>query len=253
MNIQDINASIVNLWREDKGEDARVPYFYPEVKTGGILFVGMNPSFSKKYIESYIGKLEISDFKINNFDNVSDNLEDENIKKLIEFDMYARDNYPYFLKFKSLAEYVGMQDRWEHIDLFCSRETSQRDVVNRLGLNNDKVNYTEFAKEQLGIFKSVISIVNPSVIIVANAKASSIYKDIFEKKLEFDDDKGYYHSKLDNSYNLGVPTFLTSMFTGQRALDNYSFERLQWHVKRALLASNHARYCVEDVGKKGLY
>ena len=236
MSIQEINASIVDLWKRTKGEEARVPFCYSEIKIGGILFVGMNPSFNESSMLKNIEKSGIKGFGIESFKLSDENLKKQNIKNIIEFDEYTRDNYPYFSKFKTLAENVGMKDKWEHVDLFCLRETSQHDVAVRLGLN--KNSYTKFAEEQLGIFSRLVTFASPKVIIVANAKASSIYKDMFKSK--FDDEVGYYHTEIKGNSNSSVPTFFTSMLTGQRALDNFSFERLQWHVKRALLASNQA-------------
>ena len=75
--------------------------------------------------------------------------------------------------------------------------------------------------------------VDPKVIAVANAQASRIFEDKF--KAVFDEKKGYHTIQLNHQT---IPVFLGSMYYGQRAMDNYSFHYLKWHIKQALNQSN---------------
>lgn len=50
----------------------------------------------------------------------------------------------------------------------------------------------------------------------------------------FDQEHGYHITRFTGK---PVPTFLGSMLDGQRAMDRYSRQRLQRHIKRALAGS----------------
>jgi hypothetical protein len=50
---------------------------------------------------------------------------------------------------------------------------------------------------------------------------------------EFDENLGT-HKIVNNSELENVPVFFTSMLSGQRALDNGSYQRLIWHIKYVL-------------------
>ncbi len=79
----------------------------------------------------------------------------------------------------------------------------------------------------------------PKIIVVDNTLARTFLGkdkvgevDIWlDYEFKFDEEIGTY---LWNN----IPVFFTSMLTGQRALDNGSFERLKWQVKRALKIIN---------------
>lgn len=47
----------------------------------------------------------------------------------------------------------------------------------------------------------------------------------------FDPQVGHNYYDIDGN---AIPIFFASMLTGQRALDNYSFERLQWHLLQSI-------------------
>lgn len=51
------------------------------------------------------------------------------------------------------------------------------------------------------------------------------------QKIEYDLESGYHNLVLGS---LKIPLFFSGMLTGQRALDNGSFERLKWHIKKAV-------------------
>ncbi len=53
-------------------------------------------------------------------------------------------------------------------------------------------------------------------------------------ELAWDEDAGFHHRR---SVARATPWFFSGILTGQRALDNHSFKRLRWHVRRALASS----------------
>ena len=77
--------------------------------------------------------------------------------------------------------------------------------------------------------KELILKAKPKVIVVVNAFASNILKKEF--KLEYAEEHGYHTTRLNNQL---VPVFLGSMISGQRAMDVYSYQRLKWHINKAL-------------------
>lgn len=177
------------------------------IEGGSILFIGLNPSYTLD--------------------------QEPEIPEEIFYQLKQRGNYSYFKKFEDISEYTGTT--WSHLDLLTIRETSQAKVLELL--KHDKG--VEFIWKHLLITKQILEILDPRVIVVANTAARMFLgKDVDEKgknrwlgyKFDFDKDIGTYrvankHSTLEN-----VPVFFTSMLTGQRALDNGSFERLQWHI-----------------------
>jgi hypothetical protein len=95
-------------------------------------------------------------------------------------------------------------------------------------------NNREFFKKQLAISKDIIEEAIPRIVVVNNTFARDLMlgtrgeEKLFE--FEFSDVLGTH--KIVNNKALGeIPVFFTSMLTGQRALDNGSFERLGWHIK----------------------
>ena len=110
--------------------------------------------------------------------------------------------------------------------MFFVRETSQKGFLSKM---IDKNEINEFGKEQLRLSRRLIESSNPQFIIVANAKASEIFIEVYEST--FDDDLGCYITEINKEK---VPTMFSSMLTGQRALDRYSFQSMEWNMKRII-------------------
>lgn len=173
-----------------------------------ILFVGLNPSFPE-------GAISDSHF----------------------YDLNQSGNYSYFKKFEILSTEADVT--WSHFDLLGIRETSQSKV---LSLLKSELGF-EFIWKNLQLSKEILEVSEPLVIIVANTAARTFLgKDIEENgtnewlgyQFTFDENLGTYRINDKRSKLNGTPVFFTSMLTGQRALDNGSFERLIWHVKKAI-------------------
>lgn len=107
-----------------------------------------------------------------------------------------------------------------HQDLFFVKHTSQAEVLEMKKVLQD------FFDAQLTVSKGLIEMAKPVLIVVANASASSIFKGLFGNQ-QWNNDLGAYLMRMGDSY---VPVLYTGMITGQRALDNGSYESLIWHI-----------------------
>ncbi|MDY0144351.1 MAG: hypothetical protein RBR97_20915 [Bacteroidales bacterium] len=234
MNIPQINIKeqyeekIIGIWKVYKSlpelnqvgfEYRKYPTSPLSVKKGGILFIGINPSYTikdgtlpKETVEFY------SDPSLNQID------------------------IQYFAKFKEIADYCNSYV-WSHLDLLFIRETDQNVIK---GLTNHKQGI-DFINAQLIISFEIINNVQPDIIVVTNALATEFFGK--KKKIHFDKfDKIWLGHDLDfekdfdeviGTYKIAIgnretPIIFSGMLSGQRALDNGSFERLKWQIKRIL-------------------
>lgn len=178
------------------------------IKKNSILFLGINPSFS--------GKPK----SISHFINIDGN----------------QKSHPYFNRFKEIASKTNLS--WAHYDLFFFRETKQNFIH---ALLKDAIG-TDFLCKQLELSREIILAARPRIIVVSNTMSRHFMG--FDKNREkntgvwmdfdfvFDHEIGTY--RITNTELKNVPVFFTSMLTGQRALDNGSYERLIWHIKLVL-------------------
>ncbi|WP_345984407.1 hypothetical protein WCX49_07135 [Sulfurimonas sp. HSL-1656] len=216
--INKLNNEINNLWNQAALSETlgRQPLYYHELKKNCVLFIGINPSFSSRGFESYLK--DSNDFSRLNaetfYKHPNSNFD---INESIEIEKEARKKYSYFKKFHVIDE------DYEHIDLFLIRETNQAKLKKIIYRKGETL--SEFAKKQIDIFHRILLEINPRVIVVANALASQIIQTEFDTQI--DNEKGCHILPINGK---AVPIFYTSMLTGQRALDNFSFERLKWHL-----------------------
>ena len=217
-----INNKISALWDSTPKEflNGLMPVYFSKIPQNTILFVGINPSFSDKGFNAVFKGTEFENLDFKKFFRYPDTGSFD-LAKSLKIEKFSSQNHPYFKKFETLSKAVSVP--WSHVDLFFIRETNQKVVKNMILSKGGKLN--DFGKAQVEISKSVIADSKPKVIIVANALASKIFCDEFEAI--FRPELGCYTIELQGEQ---VPVFLTSMLTGQRALDNFSFERLCWHV-----------------------
>ena len=183
-----------------------------------LLFVGMNPSYTKKYEKGRY------------FENHYERNEDRQyFKPFAEIDKQLQDEL-------EITKYKG----WTHIDLFVFRETNQEFVKKIM----QSAGCPLFLLEQLEIAKARIIRIQPKVVIVSNALAAEFMgknKDVSDPKnhkgvwmdLDFYFDEEFGSHRVNHVSELKNTHFLfTSMLSGQRALDLGSRERLVWQVKR---------------------
>ena len=224
-----INDEIMEIWKRAKPENKNglMPLFYPdfrELRKGSILFIGINPSFSERGFKSFLsdskyGLLDFKTFYAYPNSGVFD------VNKSVAIDKLAVEKHPYFRKFHEISEKIGLE--WEHVDLFFIRETNQKKLKKYIFEKGEKLN--SFGLDQLAVAKKIIEKIEPRIIVVANALASRLFKVYFDA--HFSVVHGCHFAKI-----LGkeVPVFLTSMLTGQRALDNFTFYRLRWHIAKVV-------------------
>lgn len=183
-----------------------------EINFDSLLFVGCNPSYDG------ISHVDKSENKVGVFYKNADVINRRPILR-------------YFTKFPILADAANLN--WHHIDLFFVRETNQ-DIFKSL-FDKGEMEKT-FLFQQRKISTEIIERSKPKIIVVVNAHAAEIFRHIFP--LEFDNKIGTYrvkgHQSLENT-----PVFLSGMLTGQRALDNGSFDRLKWHIQFVLEKMNN--------------
>lgn len=193
-------------------------FVYSEVEPNKkVLFVGMNPSYdeSKEYIQSY---------------SVHD-------------DVYHK----YYNKFKETADSLNIENDWTYTDLFYFRETDQKKIYELIAEQDG----LKFICEQLRLTINILEEIKPALIVVCNSGARTFfgkervedkivwmgYKFEFNEELGVDKITGIHQQSLKEikTTNLcGIPVFFSGMLTGQRALDNGSYERLKWHIKKVI-------------------
>ncbi len=230
MRNQEINSKIVSLWNKYfKGDtDVYAPIFYDEFKKGGLLFVGMNPSFSSRGFKTILQNTEFKDMDPETFfkwSNLSAN--PALIDDCIKVENYAYKNYSqYFGRPIEIAKKVGLD--WQHVDLFLYKETAQNSFVTRI---TDKGKLNEFAIDQISFFEEVLAKIEPRCVVVANAFASEILWNHIKDDLIWDEERGFHWFTKSGKK---MPMFFSSMLSGQRALDRWSYERLLWHIGKAV-------------------
>lgn len=178
------------------------------IKKDAILFIGINPAFSK-------GKLEEADGR----------------HVYLDLDTISP-KHPYFSKMIEISRYCkghneGKDYPWAELDLLNIRESNQNKIKQLFIDENTKGLVERNYKLSLEIMEEA----QPKVIVVCNSFARTLLEKSY--KVEFDDEIGTFRIKKEGKlYN--VPIFFTSMLSGQRALDLGSYRRLQWHINSVL-------------------
>jgi hypothetical protein len=212
-----IQDKINNLWKKFSDLDiCKIPPIASHgIPDKGIVFMGINPSLSEDERKRLFSKEE----------------------KKCEFYKLSYDentDYRYFKKFFEVARQTGLD--WGHLDLLYCRETNQNKVKALLKTERGK----DFLYQQCMITKSVLNKIidknKPRIFVITNTFARDLlgrYRKSHEPKIEEEwwvDFDFVWNDGLGTYVYNNNPFFFTSMLTGQRALDNGSFERLVWHI-----------------------
>jgi hypothetical protein len=225
-----INKKILAVWDKHFGarEDVYAPIFYNEFEQGGLLFVGMNPSFNVPVFRGAVRGTEYEKLDPEELYRWSPKAKtDEHVAVCTAISRLVITTYRgYFKRMEEIAEAADLP--YQHADLFVYRQTSQKDFLTLI--RDKKRNLNEFAKDQLAIFHDIVAAIHPAVIVVPNAFASGILRKEWHESLSFDNDRGFHWLTLNGNR---IPIFFSSMLSGQRALDTGSYERLRWHIKQA--------------------
>jgi hypothetical protein len=167
-------------------------FMFENLEENAVLFIGLNPS------------------------EVQDNEEEYDVKK--EDGIYWGDikrfnvKHPYYQHFDDLA--CGM--KWAHLDIYFSYAKKRESL--------DKMAGSEFLKDQFTISEEIIQELAPKIIVVGSAYVSHLIQKNFCCK--WGEGIGTYSIKEFND----APIFFSGVFTGARALDVGSRERLAWHI-----------------------
>ncbi len=189
-----------------------------EMSENAILYMGINPSIQE-----------------------GEQTELSQKERRLFYDLHRIQPHKYFQKFIDIAGLL--ETRWTHTDLLFCRETNQKKVE---GLFKSKEGL-DFINQQLQLSRQMIEDSKPTIIVVNNTLARRFLG--FEKKevknnkmenvwldydFEFDGNIGTYRIKNNDALEK-VPIFFSSMFTGGRALDLGSLERLVWQMRRTII------------------
>lgn len=220
-----VNQQIFALWSRFYADDADIwiPQILPLLSSQSMLCIGLNPSFSVKgFAQILVGTPheQVNPAKFYHWRNRCT----LDLAVAAQIENLAKTKYTYFAKFREIATYLDVP--WEHIDLFFDRQTDQSKFKQRI-YSRGALN--QYATEQLLLSHELIKRLQPRIIVVANATASDIFVEQFGA--QFSEQLGCHLITLNEQK---TPVFLSSMLTGQRALDRYSFQRLKWHMGQVL-------------------
>lgn len=233
MKNEKINSKIIALWNKyfQNNTEVYAPMFYDDFNQGGLLFVGMNPSFSESGIRTILRATQYEHIDPSSYfkwKNISSNL--RLVDDCINVENIAYKKYKkFFGPPDKIAKEVGLG--WQHIDLFLYKETSQTKFKKRI-LSKGMLN--AFALDQIALFEEVLEVINPQCVIVANALGSELLRKYIKNDLEWDASRGFHWFTRGGKR---IPMFFASMLSGQRALDRWSYERLKWHIGQAVKES----------------
>ena len=230
---EDLNQRILDLWYRKEYRLAttrpKMPRVYSDFRQGGLLTIGLNPSFSaaafKKFAPDVVPE-ELFGWR--------DDVAGFDLKRAREVDAAALVGYgDYYSRFWSLAatlgELAGTPVHWQHTDAFLLRITSGEELaksgVLRKGRVFDLSNLSDFGRAQLEICISIVEHVAPDLLVVANANAARL----IEQRLgaTFDEERGEFSAAIAGKT---VPVFFTEQWT---YMDTYTRDHLQWRIKRA--------------------
>ncbi len=180
----------------------------------GLLFIGINPSFKEGDASTYIpGDNDYSP-------------------------TYNEYNNDYFKPFQTIADALHFNS-FGHHDLFPCRETSQQKIEHIVNSKNEDC--ITFVNKSLKWSEDIIKAANPSIIVVANAFASRLFRDFhllgFHAVDNWSEEFGVDFINLNGEK---TPVFFTGMLSGARALDTGSRTRLIWHI--GFVMSNKNRW-----------
>ncbi|RYM34979.1 hypothetical protein ERX46_06285 [Brumimicrobium glaciale] len=186
-------------------------------KKGKALFIGINPSFP--------------------LGSINESFQYDIDKAIIDYPRHYK-------AFGELLIGTKYENDWSYIDLFQYRETDQNKI--NLFFKND----IQFIVEQLKLSHSLISAINPEIIIVCNSRAANFfgidkfekdnkheniwfgYEFIFDEQFGLDIIKDKHSESIIESLNdvlINTPILFTSTLAYMSRFDK---RRINWQVKK---------------------
>ena len=250
VDLTDINGKIYNIWEDHveatSTEENLIPMFYPKMGRGGLLSIGLNPSFNNKTLAHMYPNEDISGVR-SKFIWKKDRgcIEHSQNEYTIgigwENESGAKPNpIPFFSAFIKLSKNIGLGNEINHIDLFGIRKTESVELGKRVfNGGNEGMGLNAFGLAQIKIVPDFLEKLEPKIILVANAMASRLVKNYLNELLEpsdkLDTKVGYQYAIVNKRK---IPIFFSGMLSGRGQIDKNSRERLFWHMKRAVQESS---------------
>ncbi|MEH6489328.1 hypothetical protein [Hyphomonas oceanitis] len=218
----EFNDTLDDIWTKELADldELLIPNYFGPMRRGGILFVGMNPSFNEKTVKSFFsGKMALDISGRSAFAwSASPRI---NRASSIAYSEWSQRNYHTFFRFHDVIAKHCERD-WNHLDLFNFRSTSQKSFEKLLAQR------PHYVAKQMDLFSRVVSSIEPEVILIANANGARRARDFLG--LKFDEIVGHYPYKIGDAF---VPIFLSGMLTNG-VLDTFSRERLIWQISQSI-------------------
>ena len=233
MTTDEVNAEIIEFWNQravQEQAERYMPAVYPPFNGEALLCVGFNPSMPQNrpgFIEKHFPELQYPAFFewSNRDDFVHQMWNADQPGTTLQIEQCAKEGYSFYKKFGAIAQ--ELHTRWDHVDLFFCREVNQRGLQSRIFDNVRNQELNDFGNQQLKLAMELVVDARPRMILVANAEAARIFERAF--KLDFDSEHCCYQGNIGRR---NVPVFLSSMLTGSRALDNFSYRTLRCLMKK---------------------
>lgn len=265
MAIEEINQSILALWEsppnklnlgyKKKSVNCKAELFWPNLHPIAhppipieLLVVGLNPSDKfpkhKDKVKEYQKDLSDPASGLSNqilativepsynegVNGVVSALYYEKQKyieaEILEFEKIGQKEHNYFKKLFDLGDAItSVKNRTYHIDLYKFRESNSH-LVKKFFLPQNE----DFFKKQAELTFKYIEEVQPKMIFVANKPASDVFLEKYGNPC-FNEDFGCYIIKIKDQ---DTPLILSGMITQTRSIDDFSFKRLKWHMKKIM-------------------
>ena len=225
MENEKLNQGILNIWidhfdevKKFNNEKILWPVLSQEFNKNSILFLGINPSGDSDHAKDR--------FLIKNKDDIRDN---DKIRELIDMEkknIWDNGYSKYFKPFQKISNQLKIS--FDHFDLYFFRMRSSKKYFQLLEENKE----SQFFKKQLNLsLNTIVHNITPKVIFVANKEASDIFIKRFSSEIKFNELEGFYVLSINNHK---IPVFFSGMISSARSIDNYTLDRIIWHIKKAL-------------------
>ncbi len=188
--------------------------------------MGINPSYSIQKLLPLANDLGFCTTE-SEFDNLFKFNSKEialKVEKIRQFDEYAIKKYHiYFSRIQELARLVNLE--FQHMDLFLIRNKDQKAVKKPFEKNK------QFFREQMEITWEYLNILDPKVVLVANATASRILLDEWNNHIDrFSEILGYFEIRLNNGHL--IPLLCRGSLT---YIDQFTFDDIVRILENALV------------------
>lgn len=222
------NNQAIEIWNEYGSNQELVPLLIPKTETNiDVLYVGMNPSHRKDWIQKKIKKYqaEFNDYTVDTLYIWDQKTIHQKVPFLKLIELKARmEDTQYYGALEKFTKECGLSS-WTHIDLFLIRETKQNELLKKIEYNEQENYINEFGKKQVTLFNDALEKISPKIIVINNATTSVYLSKFLGKSLDIQTKINYKNTII----------FFGGMLSGQRTMDRFSRLRLINEIKQLLL------------------